>query len=201
VNPNEAFPEVLYARTCSILQGTTLCSNPAEAQKFVTLLNLVRQLAPLPWFTNVNDYLNFLQGRGGPGELWTMLQMLGEQTQGLLFTPVTITPEQNRVFNTILVFAARILTVQSTGWVGNCEGRTDDGQESCADGIDNDDDGDIDGDDTGCSENAANADAVLARCTRVRIRAILNTDPAWTPPPPNAGRMPALGIIQHWRVE
>lgn len=202
VNPNEAFPEVLLARTCSILQGTTLCTE-AESRKFVSLINMVRSMAPLPWFTNVNEYLNFLQGRGGPGELWPMLTnpMLNEMTEPLRFTPITITPEQVRVFNGILVFAARILTVQSTGWVGNCEGRTDDDGVSCGDGIDNDEDGDVDTDDAGCSEDAASADAILARCTRVRIRAVLNTDPAWTPPPPNAGQMPALGVIQHWRVE
>src|SRR5690606_20816259 len=40
VNPNEANAAVLLARTCSMLPATTpLCSNPAEVQKFVLLLD------------------------------------------------------------------------------------------------------------------------------------------------------------------
>ena len=37
--------------------------------------------------------------------------------------------------------------------------------------------------------------------TRVRISAVLNFHDRWTPPPPNAGVMPGLGIFHHYRVD
>jgi general secretion pathway protein K len=41
----------------------------------------------------------------------------------------------------------------------------------------------------------------VGRCTQVRIRSVLNFDPPWTPPPPNAGSMPRMGIFHHYRVD
>jgi len=37
--------------------------------------------------------------------------------------------------------------------------------------------------------------------TRVKLTAVVNTHNRWTPPPPNAGTMPGLGIIQHYRID
>lgn len=37
--------------------------------------------------------------------------------------------------------------------------------------------------------------------TRVRIRAVMNFHDRWTPPPPNAGSMPSLGVFHHYRVD
>ncbi len=37
--------------------------------------------------------------------------------------------------------------------------------------------------------------------TRVRISAVVNFHDRWTPPPPNAGVMPGLGIFHHYRVD
>ena len=39
------------------------------------------------------------------------------------------------------------------------------------------------------------------RCTSIRIRSVINFDRPWTPPPPNAGAMPRLGVFHHWRVD
>ena len=39
------------------------------------------------------------------------------------------------------------------------------------------------------------------RCTSVRIRSVLNFDRPWTPPPPNAGAMPRMGVFHHWRMD
>jgi len=39
------------------------------------------------------------------------------------------------------------------------------------------------------------------RCTAIRIRSVLNFDRPWTPPPPNAGQMPPLGVFHYWRVD
>ena len=35
----------------------------------------------------------------------------------------------------------------------------------------------------------------------VTLDAILNFHDRWTPPPPNAGRMPGLGIFHHYRID
>lgn len=37
--------------------------------------------------------------------------------------------------------------------------------------------------------------------SRARIRAVVNFDTDWHPPPPNAGRMPVLGIFHHYRID
>lgn len=37
--------------------------------------------------------------------------------------------------------------------------------------------------------------------TRVKLTAVVNTHNRWTPPPPNAGTMPGLGVIQHYRID
>lgn len=168
VNPNEARPEVLLARTCSILTTTSLCTDPNEWLKFITLLSTVRQMAPLPWFGRVEDYVEFLQGQGSPQELYPMLVALLGPENPLLFRPVSVTREQVGMFHRVLVFGAAIITVQSTGLVGACDEEEDPGP---------------------------------GRCTRVRIRGVLNFDNRWTPPPPNAGSMPRMGVVHHWRVD
>jgi hypothetical protein len=35
----------------------------------------------------------------------------------------------------------------------------------------------------------------------VRLRSVMNFHERWTPPPPNAGQMPGLGIFHYYRVE
>lgn len=37
--------------------------------------------------------------------------------------------------------------------------------------------------------------------TRVRIRTVMNFHDRWTPPPPNAGGMPPLGIFHYYRID
>lgn len=170
VNPNEAEPAVLLARTCSILTDQPLCTDPTEIAKFIQIMTTVRQMAPLPWFGRVEDYVEFLQGRGSPQELYPMLQALLGPENPLLFRPVAITREQVGQFHRVLVFGAAIITVQSTGLVGAC-GEDEDGEQQ------------------------------VGRCTRVRIRTVLNFDNRWTPPPPNAGTMPRMGIAHHWRMD
>lgn len=172
VNPNEARPEVLLWRSCAILQGTTLCT-PEEAQKFVFLLGMVRDLAPIPWFENHNHWVEFLEGRG---QLYGMLASLAGD---MMFAPITIPAAQKNAFRGALVFGAAIITVQATGLVGYCP--SDDAMPE--------------------DEEDEESGGGLGRCTRVRIRSVLNFENRWTPPPPNAGTMPALGIFHHWRVD
>jgi general secretion pathway protein K len=155
VNPNEAEPEVLIARVCSILVDQPLCTDPIEASKFIQILRTVRMIAPIPFFTRSSDFIQFLEGQGGAHGLYPMLQGF-PGAEALLFAPVSIQPQQRSLLEGAFVTAARILTVQSTGHVG--------------------------------------------RAT-VRIRTVMNFHDRWTPPPPNAGTMPGLGIYYYYRVE
>ncbi len=159
---------VLWARTCAILEDQPLCTDPAQMQSFVSLLGMVRQMAPIPWFARVEDYIQFLQGQGDAGELRPMLQMILGPDNPLMPVPVTITTQERGLFGRVFVTGAAIIFVQSTGQVGNC--------------------------------NPEDEDAV-GRCTSVRIRSVLNFDPPWTPPPPNAGSMPRMGIFHHYRID
>ena len=169
MNPNEAPPEVLLARLCSFIESQPLCTNPLEAAKFVQLLGTVRSMIPIPFFTRVSDFLNFMQGRGGPRELYPMLQgFLGPESP-LLFTPITIPPDQLRDIDSSFVTAARILTIDVTGRAG-CRER----------------------DETGfCLEWRAHT----------RLKTVVNFHELWTPPPPNAGGVPGLGVFHYYRVE
>ncbi len=127
VNPNESPPEVLLARVCSFLSDQPLCANPLEASKFVQLLGTARSLIPIPFFTRVSDFLTFLEGRGGPRDLYPMLQgYLGPESQ-LLFTPVAIPADKRTEIDRMFVTAARILTIDVTGHAG-CRERDDYGE-------------------------------------------------------------------------
>lgn len=156
VNPNEAPPEVLLARVCSFITDQPLCTDPVEAAKFIQLMRTVRQMFPIPFFSRPADFLAFIQGSGGPRELYPMLRGLLGPDHPLLFTPVSIPQNVAAEIDQHMVTAARILTVESTGYVGR---------------------------------------------TRVRIRTVMNFHDRWTPPPPNAGAMPPLGIYHHYRVD
>lgn len=166
VNPNEARPEVLLARTCGILQGTTLCT-AQEAEKFILVMTMVRQLLPpIPLFSDYRAWVQFLRGQG------QVFQMISLVAGDLMFTPVDVPQAAEAQFREAFVTSAMIISIQSTGLVGNCP---------------RDDDFD--------------ADDGIGRCTRVRIRSVMNFENTWTPPPPNAGSMPSLGIFYHWRVD
>lgn len=167
VNPNEARPEVLLARTCGILQQSTFCT-VEESAKFITVMQMVRSfLPPIPLFYDYRAWIQFLRGQG---PIYPMIQMVAGD---LMFAPVDVPRDKEREFRNAFVTSAKIITIQSTGLVGNCPREDDIGEE---------DDG-------------------IGRCTRVRIRSVMNFENTWTPPPPNAGSMPSLGIFYHWRVD
>lgn len=170
VHLNEARAEVLLARTCSIIPQQSLCTTPAEAQKFLTVINTARSLAPIPWFSSVDDYIRFLQGGGSGTELRPMLESIPGADQ-LLPAPVTIDTQQRQTFNRVFLTSAAIIFIQSTGRFG-----------ACHQGMEEDDD-------------------TAGRCTSVRIRSVVNFDRPWTPPPPNAGAMPRMGVFHYWRVD
>lgn len=169
VHLNEARAEVLLARTCSILVDQPLCTNPAEAAKFLQVINTARAMAPIPWFSTVDDYENFLKGEGSGTELRPMLEGILGSENGLLPAPVTISPEQHQLLQRVFLTSAAIIFIQATGRVGAC------GEDPETEG--------------------------LGRCTSVRLRSVVNFDRPWTPPPPNAGTMPRMGIFHHFRID
>ncbi|NOY92960.1 MAG: hypothetical protein GXP55_17385 [Deltaproteobacteria bacterium] len=156
VNPNEAPPAVLLARVCSFVNNQPLCTNPAEGAKFIQLLSTVRAMIPIPFFTRSADFLTFLEGRGGPQDLYPMLVGYLGPDSLLLFQPITVPAAKRRDMQGSFVTGARIIDVQVTGQVGR---------------------------------------------SSVTLDAILNFHDRWTPPPPNAGRMPGLGIFHHFRID
>jgi len=156
VNPNEAPPAVLLARVCSYVDDQPLCTDPGEASKFIQLLSTVRAMIPIPFFTRSADFLTFLEGRGGPQDLYPMLASYLGADNPLLFRPITVPAEKRRDMQGSFVTGARILTVQVTGQTGR---------------------------------------------STVTLSAVLNFHDRWTPPPPNAGRMPGLGVFHHYRID
>jgi general secretion pathway protein K len=156
VNPNEAPPPVLLARLCSYVSSQPLCMNPGEAAKFVQVLNTARMMVPAPFFTRSGDFLDFVEGRGGPTGLYPMLRSFLGENSPLLFQPVVIPRELRAEVDNSFVTAARILTIVSTGQAGRA---------------------------------------------RVRLRSVVNFHQRWSPPPPNAGRMPPLGIFHYYRMD
>ncbi|HJL06066.1 MAG TPA: type II secretion system protein GspK [Polyangiaceae bacterium LLY-WYZ-15_(1-7)] len=176
VNPNEAPPEVLLARLCSYLEDQPLCADPTEGAKFVQLLSTARAMIPVPFFTRVHDFLHFVEGRGGPRDLYPMLQGFLGQESPLLFAPVTIPADRRTEIDNSFVTAARIITIDVTGRAG-C--RRPDGDGGC----------ECDREDDSCWRG------------RVRLNTVVNFHERWTPPPPNAGSMPGLGIFHYYRVE
>jgi general secretion pathway protein K len=155
VNPNEAPPEVLLARLCSFIEAQTLCVDAGEAAKFIQLMGVIRGFR-VPFFTRSSDFLNFVEGRGGPRDLYPMLRaMLGEDSP-LLFIPVSVPRAIRTEVDRSFVTSAKILTIQVTGIVGR---------------------------------------------SSTRIHTVTNFHERWSPPPPNAGGMPGLGVFHYYRID
>ncbi len=126
VNVNHARPEVLIARLCSFLQMAeqSLCADPMEAARFITLLNLLRSVVPISLFSRPNDFLDFLQGKG---KIYNAIAMFLPPDSELMFTPVRIpsglmsrkrgSREGGELAGAFLTTAS-IFTIQSTGIVG-----------------------------------------------------------------------------------
>ncbi|MEM6960313.1 MAG: hypothetical protein AAF550_01060 [Myxococcota bacterium] len=169
VNVNEAPPSVLLARVCSFITDQPLCSDPLESAKFVTLLEQVRVMIPIPLFSGP-DFLTFLQGQGSEQELYPMLRSFLGEEHPLLFTPIELTSEQRREIQDSLVADARIIWVRSIGKAG-------------------------------CRPNAEDPEGPKDCRTTVELNSVINVDPRWNPPPPNAGRVPTLGVFHYYRME
>jgi len=123
VNANTAPAQVMLARLCSFVESASLCADPLEAAKFVQLITTVRSLFPVPLFTRSEDFITFLEGGGGARDLYPMmLSMLGPESP-LIFTPITVPPDQRREITRSFLTGASILYIEATGFSGRSEVR------------------------------------------------------------------------------
>lgn len=73
VNVNTAAPQTLLAQVCSMaVEGTPLCTDPLEMQKFLSVVTLARGFTlGAPPFSSPKAFINALQGKGLLGPLMT----------------------------------------------------------------------------------------------------------------------------------
>jgi general secretion pathway protein K len=118
VNINTAKPEVLLFRLCSFqgVQESTLCTDVLEMQKFAWLFNTARSILPIVFFSNINSFIDFLQGKGKIYQ--TLSSIIGTADNGLLFKPIAIPDAQKAMIKDSFITEASIFTIQSTGVVG-----------------------------------------------------------------------------------
>jgi general secretion pathway protein K len=123
INVNEATPQILLSRVCAYVPEATLCIDPMESLKFNTLLTTVRQLIPIPLFSQPADFINFVEGKGTEKNLYGMLvRFLGEDSE-LLFKPIVIPDPQRTALAKSFASSAEIFTIETTGLVGHSQVR------------------------------------------------------------------------------
>jgi general secretion pathway protein K len=119
VNPNESRAEVLWSRVCSFVSNQPLCQDPLQRQAFVQLFMTARAILPIGIFATPLDFLNFIEGKGGPRDLYPMLQMLlGKDNPLIKWVPVQIPNDKRQLMTGAFVTSARIFTIQAVGKVG-----------------------------------------------------------------------------------
>ena len=124
LNPNLAGPEVLLARLCSFLIEQPLCQKAEQQAAFIMLFSTARSLFPVAPFTQASDFLAFVSGQGSGRDLYpTLMTFLGPDNPLMLWTPLTIPPEQQNAIQHSFVTSAAIFTLQSTGHVGHARVR------------------------------------------------------------------------------
>jgi general secretion pathway protein K len=124
INPNEAKPEVLWSRVCSFVSTQPLCQDPLQRQAFVQLFATARSFLPIGVFERSDDFLNFVEHKGGPRDLFPLLlSLLGPNSPLMLWKEVVIPADKRNLMRGAFVTAARIFTIQSVGQVGRASVR------------------------------------------------------------------------------
>jgi general secretion pathway protein K len=185
VNPNEAEPGLILSRLCAFneTREQPLCNDPSgvEPLKFINILATARMIAGgVPWFSRSSDFMNFVTGK--PDSLFSMLEGLlggGNKSGG----------------------------GAAGGGLGGMLGGGGGGGKSASILF------------TPLKIVDENAMRILrsgfqtsgtvftievtgrAGNAQRRVRVVINTDPKWTPPPPNAGKLPPLGIFAYYRLD
>lgn len=129
INPNEAEPGVLLARTCSFqtLKDQLLCADPVSQQKFIMLLQMARSMAPIPWFGRAADFVDFITGK--PESLYDRLKgflAMANMGETYLFPPLVLTEADNQTRSQLrqtFTTRASIVSLYVTGKVGQAEKR------------------------------------------------------------------------------
>lgn len=123
VNVNDASPQVLLGIVCSFAPEATLCIDPLEGLKFTQILATIRQIIPIPLFSQPVDFINFIEGKGTERDLYGMLVGFLGADNPLLFAPVIIPDAQRTPLAQALATSARMFTIQATGLVGHSQVR------------------------------------------------------------------------------
>ena len=123
VNINQATPQVLLGRVCAHAPESTLCTEPEEAMKFTVILSTIRSILPIPLFTRPTDFINFVEGKGSDQDLYPLIRgFLGEDSE-MIFLPIEIPETEKTPLARSLATAARIFTIEATGFVGRSQVR------------------------------------------------------------------------------
>jgi len=181
INPNEGDPGLILSRICTFVEirSQPLCADPAgvEALKFINLLSTARMLASgVPWFSRSTDFINFVTGK--PDSLYSMLQSLlgGGAPGGGGGGGAAASPMAGGGQSSTLLFTPLVITEE---WV----------VKSMRSAF-------------STSGNVFTIEVTgRAGNAQRRIRAVINTDPKWTPPPPNAAKLPPLGVFAYYRLD
>ncbi len=123
INPNEAPPDVLLSRVCSLARESTLCADPLERLKFVQLVSTARMMLPLPFFTKGEDFVNFIQGKGGDTDLYPILQSFLGESSPMLFLPITLDAETIKQLTSSFNPETQIVSIDAMGYVGQSKVR------------------------------------------------------------------------------
>jgi general secretion pathway protein K len=76
VNVNTANAQTLWAVVCAGTRTAKLCSDPLEAQKFLSGLTLVRTFtAGIPLFSSGSEFVKAMQGQGMVGQMLKAMQL------------------------------------------------------------------------------------------------------------------------------
>lgn len=118
LNPNEASPQVLLGTLCSALPTVTLCTQPQESTKFVQLILTARSMAPLPFFSKADQFISFLEGKGGQGELYPMLVSFLGEGNPLMFQPVQLDDAARAMLQGVFGTQSNLISIHATGDVG-----------------------------------------------------------------------------------
>jgi general secretion pathway protein K len=184
VNPNEAEPGLILSRLCAFneTREQPVCNDRTgvEQLKFTNILGTARMIAGgVPWFSRTSDFVNFAAGK--PDSLYSMLQQLlgGGSNSG----------------GGAAGGAGGMLGVGGGGKGGASilftplKFADENAMRIVRTGFQT-------------SGNVFTIEVTgRAGNAQRRIRAVINTDPKWTPPPPNAAKLPPLGIFAYYRLD
>ncbi|QQR89521.1 MAG: general secretion pathway protein GspK [Myxococcales bacterium] len=118
LNPNMAKPEAMLATLCSYISDQPLCLDTMEGAKFVQLVNTVRGMFPIPWFSSATDFVNFVEGKGNQNDLFPTLKSFLGEDPSLLFRPVTINQDVRKNLEAAFTTESYLILIQSTGSAG-----------------------------------------------------------------------------------